>query len=122
MVCLGRGASLCDERGDFSILRAPEHGVLHGVVVEHLQTFLWELDRQGDEYRLVAADRKEDAPVAFGGQVDTDAGTGGSKSSAGARQSQTPASNSLHPHSVSANVGRISAAWLAARTGPLFWL
>jgi len=29
--------------------RAPEHGVLHRVVREHLQTFLWELDRREHE-------------------------------------------------------------------------
>jgi hypothetical protein len=31
------------------VRRAPEHGVLHRVVREHLQTFLWELDRRNDE-------------------------------------------------------------------------
>ena len=29
--------------------RAPEHGVLHRVVREHLQTFLWELDRHDEQ-------------------------------------------------------------------------
>jgi len=31
------------------VRRAPEHGVLHRVVREHLQTFLWELDRREHE-------------------------------------------------------------------------
>ena len=31
------------------VRRPPEHGVLHRVVCEHLQSFLWELDRQNEE-------------------------------------------------------------------------
>ena len=31
------------------VRRAPEHGVLHRVVREHLQTFLWELDRHDEQ-------------------------------------------------------------------------
>jgi hypothetical protein len=31
------------------VRRAPEHGVLHRVVREHLHTFLWELDRHHEE-------------------------------------------------------------------------
>jgi len=31
------------------VRRTPEHGVLHRVVSEHLQSFLWEIDRQDDE-------------------------------------------------------------------------
>ena len=35
--------------GRIVIARAPEHGVLHRVVREHLQTFLWELDRHDEQ-------------------------------------------------------------------------
>ena len=31
------------------VRRAPEHGVLHRVVREHVQTFLWELDRHDEQ-------------------------------------------------------------------------
>ena len=31
------------------VRRAPDHGVLHRVVREHLQTFLWELDRRDEQ-------------------------------------------------------------------------
>jgi hypothetical protein len=31
------------------VRRAPEHEVLHRVVRDHLQTFLWELDRREHE-------------------------------------------------------------------------
>ena len=31
------------------VRRTPEHGVLHGVVREHLRTFLWELDRHDEQ-------------------------------------------------------------------------
>jgi len=34
------------------VRRAPEHGVLHRIVRQHLQTFLWELDGHEDPYDL----------------------------------------------------------------------
>ncbi|MBW1757845.1 MAG: transposase [Deltaproteobacteria bacterium] len=42
-------AAAGDETSRSYVRRTPERGVLHRVVCEHLQTFLWELDRHHEE-------------------------------------------------------------------------
>ena len=49
MVVELHAAAASDEISRSYVRRAPEHGVLHRVVREHLRTFLWEFDRQDEE-------------------------------------------------------------------------
>ncbi len=42
-------AAASDEISRSYVRRTPERGVLHRVVREHLQTFLWELDQHHEE-------------------------------------------------------------------------